>query len=135
MDKWLSIARDDKPARTPVEKVVRNKPADAVDACYTAGLEKNTDWHRCQEMFPVFSNPRLVAGAPATSDVLKCELRPLDRKDYKRPLTEAQFAGLKTVFTQGVCDFSRKGAGQSAPDTWLSYPRPGESAGLARTQD
>ena len=55
--------------------------------------------------------------------------------DNKRPLTEAQFAGLKTVFTQGVCDFSRKGAGQSAPDTWLSYPRPGESAGLARTQD
>ena len=54
---------------------------------------------------------------------------------YKHPLTDAQFAGLKTVFPQGVCDFSRKGAGQSAPDTWLSYPRPGERASLARSQN
>jgi hypothetical protein len=136
MDKWLgNIARDDTPGRTPLEKVVRNKPAEAVDACYTASLEKITDWSRCHEMFPVYSNPRIVAGAPTTSDVLKCQLKPLGRKDYKHPLTETQFAGLKTIFTQGVCDFSRKGAGQSAPGTWLSYPRPGESASLDRSQN
>ena len=135
MDKWLSnIARDDKPARTSLEKVVRNKPAEAVDACYTASLEQMTDRSRCQGLFPVFSNPRLVAGAPTTNDVLKCELRPVDRRDYKRPVSDAQFAGLKTVFTQGVCDFSRKGAGRSAPDTWLSYPHPGESTGLIPLQ-
>jgi hypothetical protein len=136
MDKWLiNIARDDKPAPTPLEKVTRNRPAEAVDACYTAGLEKSTDWSRCQEMFPVFSNPRLVAGAPATSDVLKCELRPLDRKDYKQPLTEAQLVSLKTIFALGVCDFTRKGAGQSAPATWLSYPRPGERTALDHTRN
>jgi len=135
MDKWLSnLARDEKPARTPLEKVVRNKPAEAVDACYTAGLEKITDRARCKEMFPVFSDPRLVAGAPMTNDVLKCELKPLDRKDYKEPPTDAQVASLKTIFPQGVCDFSRKGAGQQTPNTWLSYPRPGESVGLDRTE-
>ncbi|MBI2496705.1 MAG: cbb3-type cytochrome c oxidase subunit II [Opitutae bacterium] len=39
MDKWLdAIARDTRPARTLLEKVTRNKPADAMDACYTADL-------------------------------------------------------------------------------------------------
>jgi hypothetical protein len=134
MDKWLdAIAGDTRAARTPLEKIVRNKPADATDACYTADLQKITDRAKCKEMYPFYSNPRLAAGAPLTNDRLKCELKGIDRRDYKQPLTDAQFAGLKTVFPQGVCDYSKKGVGQRAPETWLSYPRPGESTGLERS--
>jgi uncharacterized tannase-like protein DUF6351 len=128
MDRWLSnIARDDKPARTPLEKVVRNKPVEAVDACFTASLEKITDPARCRELYNVFSNPRLVAGAPLTADRLKCELKPVDRNDYKQPLTDGQLAGLSAIFPQGVCDYSRKGVAQRAPETWLSYTPSGPS--------
>lgn len=132
IDRWLTaIAHDTAPAKTPLEKVVRNKPSGLVDACYTA-TETITDPARCTAMFPVAANPRIVAGSPATSDRLKCQLKPLDRKDYPRPLTDAQLASLKGVFPQGVCDYDKKGVSQRAPDTWLSYPQPGMNVPVGR---
>ena len=80
-------------------------------------------------MFPVYSNPRGVAGAPATMDILKCELKPVDKADYKRPVTDAQLAQLRTVFPQGVCDFSKKGVAQRPAQPWLTY-----SAGTTNTR-
>jgi hypothetical protein len=128
MDKWLTgILNDSRPAKTALEKVLRNKPADATDACYTANLEKITDPAKCKEMFPYYADPRLVAGSAMTNDILKCQLKTLDRKDYKQPLTDAQFASLKAIFPQGACDYTKKGVAQRAPDTWLSYPTPGTS--------
>jgi uncharacterized tannase-like protein DUF6351 len=135
MDQWLSnMARDTAPTRSQLEKVVRNKPRNLVDTCFTAALEPITDPARCQALFPVASNPRLVAGSPLTADRLKCELKPVDRADYRAPLTDAQLASLRDVFPGGVCDYSRRGVGQRAPQTWLSYPRPGDAVGLARAE-
>jgi hypothetical protein len=135
MDEWLSnIARDTAPARSALDKVVRNRPSNLVDTCYLASLEPVTDPSRCQVMFPVAANPRLVAGSPLTQDRLKCELKAVDRADYKVPLTDAQLASLREVFTGGVCDYNRSGVGQRPPQTWLSYPRQGDAERLARTQ-
>jgi hypothetical protein len=135
MDEWLDrISRDTAPAKTPLEKVVRNKPAGIVDACFTA-TEKITDQVRCKSMFPVAANPRIVAGMPAAHDRLKCQLKSLDRRDYKQPLTDAQFASLKAVFPQGVCDYTKKGVAQRAPDTWLSFPQPGTSVSVDRSSN
>ena len=72
-------------------------------------------------MFPVYANPRVVAGAPATDDVFKCELKPIDKADYQRPVTDAQLAALRTVFPQGVCDYT-KSVQQRPAQTWLAYP-------------
>jgi hypothetical protein len=72
-------------------------------------------------MFPVYSNPRLNAGLPMGATTLKCELKSVDRKDYARPLNDAQLASLRNAFSAGVCDYSRKGVSVRAPDTWLSY--------------
>ena len=56
MDEWLNnIARDTAPARSALEKVVRNKPSNLVDTCYLASLDPVTDPSRCQAMFPVAS--------------------------------------------------------------------------------
>ena len=135
MDQWLSnIGRDTVPARSALEKIVRNKPAGLVDTCYTATLEPITDPARCQTLFPVAGNPRLVAGSPLANDRLKCEPKPVDRGDYKVPLTDAQLASLRDVFPGGVCDYRRLGVGQRTPQTWLSYPRPGDPVRLARTE-
>ena len=134
MDQWLaSIAVDTAPARSALERVVRNKPSGLVDACYTPNLEPMTDAARCGQLFPVASNPRLVAGSPLAHDRLKCELKPVDRADHATPVTDAQLAALGAAFPEGVCDYSRPGVGQQpAPHAWLSYPR-GEAVRAAAT--
>lgn len=135
MDQWLSnMARDTAPARSVLEKIVRTKPSGLVDTCYTATLEPMTDPARCQALFPVAANPRLVAGSPLASDRLKCELKPVDRGDHTIPLTDLQLASLRGVFPGGVCNYSRPGVGRRAPQTWLSYPRSGDPVGLARAE-
>jgi hypothetical protein len=122
MDQWLAnISKDKAPARTPLEKVIRNKPANVTDACYTKEGQAITDMKRCAEMFPVFSNTRLAAGQPIAAAMLKCQMKPVDRKDYSKPLSDEQFSKLKTVFSTGVCDYSKKSVGAAAPTVWLSY--------------
>ena len=123
LDTWLAaVARDTAPG-SQREKVLRNKPAGLADSCFTAKLEEIKDAAKCKAMFPVYANPRVVAGAPQTDDVFKCDLKPIDKADYKRPVTDAQLAALRTVFAQGVCDYSRKGIMQRPlQGTWLAYP-------------
>lgn len=122
LDTWLAaVARDTAPG-SQREKVLRNKPAGLTDSCFTAKLDEIKDAAKCKALFPVFANPRIVAGGPATADVQKCELKPIDKADYKRPVTDAQLAGLRTVFPQGVCDYTKKGVSQRPAQTWLSYP-------------
>ena len=123
LDKWLAaVARDTAPG-SPREKVLRNKPAGLTDSCFTATLEEMKDPAKCAAMFPVYANPRIVAGGPATGNVFKCELKPIDKGDYKRPVTDAQLAQLRNVFPQGVCDYTKKGVMQRpVSGTWLTYP-------------
>ena len=63
-------------------------------------------------MYPVHSEPRLVAGAPLTNDVLKCQLKPVNYADYKTTFTVAQKARMAAIFPAGVCDFSKPGVEQ-----------------------
>ena len=122
MEQWVAnIAKDTAPAKSPLERVIRNKPAGVGDACYTKDGQAITDMQRCAQMFPVYANPRLNAGLPMGATTLKCELKAVDRKDYTQPLTDAQLASLKAAFPGGVCDYGRKGVSVRAPDTWLSY--------------
>jgi hypothetical protein len=123
LDRWLAAVAADTAPGTQREKVLRDKPAGLADSCFTAKLEEIKDAAKCKAMFPVYGNPRLVAGAPATLDVFKCELKPIDKADYKRPVTDAQLAQLRSVFPQGVCDYTKKGVMQRpAAGTWLTFP-------------
>ncbi len=88
MNKWLdSIAAD--PAPLSTDKVVKHKPADAVDACWDATgkkiVEKATfdGKGKCNTLYPVHSEPRMIAGAGLTNDVLKCQLKQIDYAEYK----------------------------------------------------
>jgi Tannase-like family of unknown function (DUF6351) len=122
MEQWLAaIANDRSPAKNALEKVIRNRPAAVTDACYLKDGQRITDMQRCAQMFPVYSNPRLVAGLPMGATMLKCELKRIDPADYSALPTTAQLAMIKATFPAGVCDFTRKGVAVRAPDTWLSY--------------
>lgn len=129
MDKWLTAIVNDKSNKSRAEKVVANKPADFVDACFptVAGslvgkFEKVTDASRCRELFPYAGDPRIAAGAPMTDDYFKCQLKPVDAKDYKATPNADQMAALQKAFPEGVCDFSKPPVG-FAPlaGTWAIY--------------
>ena len=66
----------------------------------------------CNQLFPTYSAPALVAGAPVVDDIVKCRLKPLDRADYAVAFTAAQWTRLGRIFPAGVCDWSRPGVGQ-----------------------
>jgi hypothetical protein len=122
IDRWLSaIANDHAPAKTTLERVIRNRPVMVTDGCYTKEGEKVADMQRCAQMFPVYSNPRLNAGLPMSAVLLKCELKAVDAKEYTVQPTAAQLAAIKAAFPSGVCDYTKKGVSVRAPDTWLSY--------------
>jgi hypothetical protein len=117
MNKWLdAIAAD--PAPLSTDKVVRHKPAEAVDAYWDASGKKFVRKATFDgaggfnKLYPNHSEPRMVAGAPLTNDIIKCQLKPINYADYEVSFTEAQKARLKTIFPSGVCDFSKPGVGQ-----------------------
>ncbi|MBL8294556.1 MAG: hypothetical protein JNN08_22115 [Bryobacterales bacterium] len=128
MDQWLdNIAKDTSPG-TAAQKVVRNRPSDVVDACWTATGEKIAEPQtydgpgRCNELYPNHGNPRIAAGGPLRDDVIKCALKPLNPADYSRPLNNEQLDRLRRVFPEGVCDYSKPGVEQGTIDgPWRRY--------------
>ena len=126
VDQWVENVLNDTSDDPAAVKVVRNRPAGLVDACYTDTGVRITDQTVCGQLYPTKSNPRLAAGEPLAQDVLKCRLKEVDPGDYAHPLTADQLARLAAVFPEGVCDYSRRGVEQvPLAGTWLSYPRPG----------
>lgn len=140
MDRWLSnMIKDTKSYPSVHAKVVANKPADVVDACYTTTGTKIAEpadinnGGQCGTLYPYHSGPRNVAGSPLTDDVMKCQLKPLLRSDYPG-VTDAQFGRLQAVFPTGVCDYAKPSIGQvplKAP--WLTYSTPGVANALTAT--
>jgi hypothetical protein len=122
LDRWVAAIEADTAPDPRELKVLRNKPAEAVDACWIAG-EKITDLSLCGTVFPYFGTPRLAAGAPASDDVLKCQLKPLRREDYGVSFSDAQWQRLQATFAGGVCDYSVPGVGMQPVIEWASYAR------------
>jgi hypothetical protein len=135
MDRWLSNLALDESADPRAAKVVRAKPADAVESCwddegqqivepqtFDRGRVFENTQGTCNTLYPPHAGTRMIAGAPLESDILKCQLKPLDRADYAVTFADAEWARLQAVFPTGVCDWSKPGVGQEvAPRTWLSY--------------
>src|SRR5262249_31997481 len=64
---------------------------------------------QCNTLWPSYAFPRYVAGGPLSGDVLKCQLKPIDRADYAVTFTESEMAQLRAVFPDGGCDWSKPG--------------------------
>ena len=128
MDRWLDAVANDRSAESGEIKLARHRPAELADACWTTDGERIAEPAtyrgpgRCNQLFPAHADPRLAAGAPLANDVLKCALKPVDRRDYRQPLTGAQFERFKAIFPNGVCDYARPGIAQeNSAKPWLSY--------------
>lgn len=116
MSKWLDGIAADRSNDPAITKVVRAKPARAVDACWDKDATRidepfvfGNPASKCDKVFPVHSTPRLVAGQPLASDVLKCQLKPTRRADYKVAFGDAEWQELTGIFPAGVCDYSKPG--------------------------
>jgi len=128
MNQWLDNIGQDTSNASAAVKVARDKPSGLADACWTSEGEKIVEPltfdgpGRCNQLYPAHADPRIVAGAPLTDDVLKCALKPIDARDYGQALTAEQSGRLKAVFPQGVCDYSRPGIAQQRVDgVWHRY--------------
>ncbi|MFC7404522.1 DUF6351 family protein [Georgenia alba] len=129
MDAWLTerlaLTGGGEPSRA---ETVAARPRDLTDGCYLADGSfvsetiSYSDEGVCNEAFPYHADPRVVAGGPLASDVLKCALQPLDRDAYPVEFTDAQWARLEQAFPTGVCDWSAPGVGQvPLAGTWLDF--------------
>jgi hypothetical protein len=117
LDAWLTAVVGDTSGAPLPERIERHRPNTLVDACWTEDGRKIVEeqtYHggECNELFPTYSAPALVAGAPVVDDIVKCQLKPLDRADYRVPFTATQWTRLGRIFPAGVCDWSRSGVGQ-----------------------
>lgn len=127
MDEWLTALSADRSTDTVADRITRAKPLDLVDACYSPAGERIVEPQsfaggKCNEFYPTFKSPRMVAGGPLTNDVLKCQLKPVDAGDYGVNFTEVEKLRLTTIFRDGVCDWTKKGVGQVAiTSTWQTF--------------
>jgi hypothetical protein len=69
----------------------------------------------------VYSNTRHEAGGPLAANILKCQLKPVDPREYKTQPSAADLARLKALYPAGVCDWSKPGVNQVPVVTWASY--------------
>ena len=120
MDTWLAGIEADTSAKTQAEKVVANKPAAAVDACWIGG-QQSTDATQCAQTYPHYGDARIAAGGPLTDDVLECRLKPLDRATYTATFTDDQWAQMQAAFPQGVCDWTQPSVGYQPSIPWITY--------------
>lgn len=124
---WLDQIRADGSSRSQAQKVIADKPANAVDACWTAGGQR-TDGpaviginNLCENTYSPHSLPDLEAGKPLNSIVGKCQLKPINPADYPA-LSPTQQQTLASTFPGGVCDYAKTGVGEQAlKGTWLSF--------------
>ena len=129
MDLWLANLEAGDKDGSRIDAVAGARPAELVDACWTREddptrivEEQVRGSGRCEELYPSAPAPREVAGAPLASDVIKCELKPIDLGDYGAAFTAEQEAELREIFDAGVCDWTQPGVGQTGlQGTWLKY--------------
>lgn len=130
MDRWLMAIAADTSSTPQAQKVVRARPADLVDSCWDtrSGTPRKIVERQafdgsgvCQQLYPAFSTPRQVAGAPLSNDIVKCELKPIDWSDYNVAFTTDERTRLQAIFPQGVCDWSKPDVyREPLAGTWLS---------------
>jgi hypothetical protein len=126
---WVEAASADTSESSVRERTLRHKPGAAVDGCWSSAGEfiaERQSFDRrpgtpCNKLFPSFAFPRYIAGGPLAADIIKCQLEPLDRKDYKVQFDDEDWRQLSAVFPRGVCDWTKPGVASRAVRTWSSF--------------
>jgi hypothetical protein len=121
MNSWLEAVSKDASGKSLPQKVIADKPSDVTDQCSDGAGNKISSNLCPSSVVPVYGTPRTVAGEAISTDQNKCALVPLDRGSYKVTFTDAQWSQLQTIFSSGVCDYSKPGVSQQPTVAWLTY--------------
>jgi uncharacterized tannase-like protein DUF6351 len=131
MTQWVTAIKNDHSHIPLRQKVIRNRPAEARDGCYDANvppqfIAEPQTWSsepdsQCNTLWPSYSFPRKVAGGPLSASILKCQLKPIDPRDYAVSFTRAELERLRGIFPNGVCDWSRRGVNQVPVAVGISF--------------
>lgn len=117
LNRWLDGIVGDPLPLSP-DKVAFHKPAEAADTCWDrsgvrivepATMDPTT---QCNRIYPYSSQPQLEAGQELARDVLKCVLKPINFADYNVVFTTTEQNQLRSIFPNGICDYSKPGIGQ-----------------------
>jgi hypothetical protein len=121
MDKWLAAVEADKRNVPLARKIIEDRPADVTDRCTDgAGQAMPSDY--CDNVVQSYTTARIEAGMPFTDDVIKCNLKPLQRSSYfPIQFTAAQWAKLEAAFPTGVCDYAQWGVDRTPTVGWMTY--------------
>jgi hypothetical protein len=128
IEQWLAAIHTDTAPGTAAEKVLRNRPTDLRDACWTSpttrtdevfGYQLAARARRC-------SRPSATCAPAArrgvTGDTRKCQLKPLDFASYPVTFTAAKQTRPQAPFPTGVWDWTKPGVDERPPlGTWLDY--------------
>ena len=121
MDKWLAAVEADSRTVPVAQKILQDRPADVTDRC-TNGAGTDMPASYCDSVVQSYTTARIEAGMPFTDDVIKCNLKPLQRSSYYPILfSDAQWARLQATFPTGVCDYSQWGVDRVPTVPWLTY--------------
>jgi len=134
MVRWVQAIKADQSSASQREKMRRNKPADVVDGCWVPAtattprqfIAEPTTFSsqpdsQCNTLYPSYAFPRYVAGGPLQANILKCKLKPIELGDYTVSFTESELARLRSIFPNGVCDWSKRGVNQTGVVPWASF--------------
>jgi hypothetical protein len=128
---WVVAYKGDTSAASQRDKVIARKPAAATDGCFTRSTTPqfiaeaqtlgNSATTQCNAVWPSWSFPRREAGGPLAADQLKCQLKPVAASGYAVAMTPAELTRLRTIFPDGVCDWTQTGASQTTTVPWASF--------------
>jgi hypothetical protein len=120
MDGWLAKVNADHRSILLSKKIIQDKPDTVADRC-TNGSGTDVPAETCTETVVAYGTPRFGADEPKTDDILKCQLKPLERSGYNVTFTDAQWKELQQAFPTGVCDYSKPSIGQGPTSPWRTY--------------
>ncbi len=136
MDEWMRNIQ-----ANPKKGIRGNRPKRAVDSCFDVNgkliYAGHDAWNGildrkrpgpCTQRFPIYSTSRIVAGAPIEGGIYKCALKPVERAVWEGDYlpwwpTFQQFARLKKIFPDGVCDYRRPDQARPAFSHWHGKKR------------
>ncbi len=132
-DQWMEAYKADNSNLSQREKVIADKPAAAVDGCFTDASTfvaepqtfSNQPNTTCNALMPSYAFPRYVAGGPLSASKIKCQLKSIDPGDYAVAFTAAEMTRLQAIFASGVCDWSKPGVNQVSVLPWPTSPATG----------
>jgi len=126
-NEWLERIAADTSSDDLARKVIRNRPPALVDSCWDSSGVSHAEPATlepggvCNTIFPIYSTPRIAAGEGVAQDIMKCELKAPEASSYAVAFSPMQWAELHSIFSEGVCDWTKPSVGRVAAIPWQRH--------------